>query len=71
MADFLPSVSLYDIASSLAPKELEVYQNPTMLYMRHEIVGVSAMKDKTLRQLGLLGGRAVLRLLNKSEEQAV
>lgn len=36
--------------------------------MRQEIYGVEAFKQKTLRQLGLLSGSAILRLINKSPE---
>lgn len=67
-ADFAPTITLYEIVSSLAPLELSSLQHPTILYMRQEVTGVNALRDKTLRQLGLIKGRAVLRLLNKAEE---
>ncbi|KAM3966275.1 tether containing UBX domain for GLUT4 isoform 1-T2 [Aphomia sociella] len=67
-ADFPPNTSLYDLISSLAPTEFSSLQQPTILYMRQEVVGESALRIKTLRQLGLLGGRAILRLLSKAEE---
>lgn len=66
-ADFPPTTSLYEVVSSLAATELAMLQQPTMLYMRQEITGVSALKEKSLRQLGLIKGKAVLRLLNKVE----
>ncbi|CAB3251643.1 unnamed protein product [Arctia plantaginis] len=67
-ADFSPTTTLYDLVISLAPSEIGLIQQPTILYMRQEVVGESALKGKTLRQLGLIKGRAILRLLNKQEE---
>ncbi|CAG4947717.1 unnamed protein product [Parnassius apollo] len=64
---FPPSTSLYDIIITLAPTELSSLEHPTIMYMRQEVTGVSTLKDKSLRQLGLITGRAILRLLNKTE----
>ncbi|CAH0729773.1 unnamed protein product, partial [Brenthis ino] len=65
--DFSPNTSLYDLIISLAPNELRSLNNPTIMYMRQEVVGVDALKGKSLRQLGLIKGRAILRLLDKTE----
>ncbi|CAH2091124.1 unnamed protein product [Euphydryas editha] len=65
--DFSPNISLYDLIMTLAPNELQHLKNPTISYMRQEVIGVSALKDKSLRQLGLIAGRAILRLLDKTE----
>lgn len=67
-ADFPPNTSLYELVELLAPTEFKAFEHPTIMYMRQEVTGVSALQEKTLRQLGLLRGRAILRLLNKSEE---
>lgn len=67
-ADFPPNTSLFDLLQSLAPNEVQALPQPTIMYMRQEVIGVHALKAKTLRQLGLIGGRAVLRLLNKVAE---
>ncbi|KAJ8716097.1 hypothetical protein PYW08_013382 [Mythimna loreyi] len=67
-ADFAPNTSLYDLITSLAPGELNSLDLPTVLYMRQEVVGETALREKTLRQLGLIRGRAILRLLNKQAE---
>ncbi|CAK1556271.1 unnamed protein product [Leptosia nina] len=70
-AEFSPQTSLYDLVMSLASNELTMLKNPTIMYMRQEVTGVLALKQKTLRHLGLIAGRAVLRLLDKTEtEQA-
>lgn len=52
----------------LAPNELGSLLNPCILYMRQEVVGVDALKLKSLRHLGLIKGKAILRLLNKLED---
>ncbi|XP_014368869.2 tether containing UBX domain for GLUT4 [Papilio machaon] len=67
MGDFSPSTTLYDMALKLAPEKLESLETPSILYMRQEVTGIDALKDKTLRHLGLITGRAILRLLNKTE----
>lgn len=67
-ADFSPNTSLYDLVISLAPGELNSLEHPTIMYMRQEVVGENALREKTLRQLGLIRGRAILRLLNKQTE---
>ncbi|XP_072947378.1 tether containing UBX domain for GLUT4 [Epargyreus clarus] len=66
--DFPSKTTLFDLISSLAPNQLEALKNPTIMYMRQEVIGIAALKEKTLRQLGLLTGRAILRLLDKAEE---
>ncbi|CAG9793879.1 unnamed protein product [Diatraea saccharalis] len=67
-ADFAPNTSLFEIITNLAPTEIKCLSQPTILYMRQEVIGELALREKTLRQLGLIGGRAILRLLNKGEE---
>lgn len=66
--EFPPNTSLFELANTLAPAELSSLTRPSIMYMRQEVAGELALRDKTLRQLGLIGGRAVLRLLNKAEE---
>ncbi|XP_013190543.2 tether containing UBX domain for GLUT4 [Amyelois transitella] len=67
-ADYCPNISLHDLLTSLAPNEYTSFNNPTILYMRQEVTGEPALRQKTLRHLGLISGRAILRLLNKDEE---
>ncbi|XP_047504565.1 tether containing UBX domain for GLUT4 [Pieris napi] len=70
-AEFSPHTSLYDLIISLAANELPTMKNPTIMYMRQEVIGILALKEKSLRQLGLITGRAILRLMDKTEtEQA-
>ncbi|XP_050664406.1 tether containing UBX domain for GLUT4 [Leptidea sinapis] len=66
-ADFSPNTTLHSIIVSLAENEFSQLKNPSVTYMRQEVVGVAALKEKTLRQLGLIAGRAILRLLEKTE----
>ncbi|XP_053606325.1 tether containing UBX domain for GLUT4 [Plodia interpunctella] len=67
-ADYCPNTSLHDLLTSLAPSEYTSLNNPTILYMRQEVIGEPALRQKTLKHLGLISGRAILRLLNKDEE---
>ncbi|XP_028031112.1 tether containing UBX domain for GLUT4 [Bombyx mandarina] len=67
-ADFNPNIALYDMIMKLAPNEFGSLLNPCILYMRQEVVGVDALKLKSLRHLGLIKGKAILRLLNKLED---
>lgn len=64
--EFPPSTSLYEVVSTLAEAELTNIEHPMVMYMRQEIFGIEAIKEKTLKQIGLLSGRAILKLLNKS-----
>ncbi|KAG6462699.1 tether containing UBX domain for GLUT4 isoform X2 [Manduca sexta] len=68
MGEFTPNTTLHDMITSLAPEEISMLEQPSILYMRQEVTGISALKQKTLRQLGLIKGKAILRLLNKVGE---
>lgn len=65
--DFPPNTALFDLINILAPDQLSSLHNPAIMYMRQEVVGLNALKEKSLRQLGLIKGRAVLQLLDKME----
>lgn len=65
--DFSPNTALFDLINILAPDQLSSLHNPAIMYMRQEVVGLNALKEKSLRQLGLIKGRAVLQLLDKME----
>ncbi|XP_064478996.1 tether containing UBX domain for GLUT4-like isoform X2 [Ornithodoros turicata] len=67
--EFVPSITLWDILSywekkvGLARLRGPVAGDPVCVYMRLEIVGKKNLQDTTLRKLGLIGGKAVVRLL--------
>lgn len=68
MGNFLPDETLEQILFKLCPREVKIEENPIVIYMRNEIFGENLQK-KTLRSLGLRGGRAMMRLVHKSPEE--
>ena len=61
MCSVLCSDTLWNVIETLSPNEADPESNPVIIYMRREICGVEALKNTTLRNLGLTGGRAMLR----------
>lgn len=67
---FKPSTTLFEVLTTLLSlDDLKVDSNPVVIYMRRSIQGENALKETTLKNLGLTGGRAMLRLLHRSAEQ--
>lgn len=66
MGNFSPSETLLSVLNKLCPDEVQ--KNPIIIYTRCEIYG-DALQETTLKSMGLTGGRAMLRLLNRSPEQ--
>lgn len=67
---FKPSTTLFEVLTSLLPSdELKLSSNPVVIYMRRSIQGESELKETTLKNLGLTGGRAMIRLLHRTAEQ--
>lgn len=62
---FRPTAFLLDLLKELCPDKLHKEYNPVLIFMRKEIFG-DELGTTTLKSLGLTGGRAILRLLNKS-----
>jgi len=79
--DFVPTTSLWDILIYwLNEKGLEYRsfltgtgdgQHPVCIYMREEVVGEYALKKITLKTLGLLGGKAVIRILHRQVDDSM
>ena len=63
---FKASATLLEIIQNLAP-EFANNENTVIIYMRREVFGES-LATTTLRNLGLSGGRAILRLVQKKPE---
>lgn len=64
MGTFNPDATLLAIANQLCPSEVNLEQNPVIIFMRNEIYG-EGLKTTTLRSLGITSGRAMLRLIHK------
>jgi len=58
---YVLSDSLWGVIKKLCPDEADPNSNPVIIYMRSEVSGVKALEETTLRSLGLIGGRAMLR----------
>ncbi|KAF4521683.1 hypothetical protein B566_EDAN009147 [Ephemera danica] len=66
---FVPSDSMWQVLSTLCNEELSAMESPVVIFTRTEINGEEKLKATSLRSLGLTGGRAMFRLLNRTEEQ--
>ncbi|CAG9818454.1 unnamed protein product [Phaedon cochleariae] len=68
IGSFTPSVSLVNVLEQLCPESLAADKHPVVIYTRREIYG-KELGSVTLRALGLTGGRAMIRLINKPPEE--
>lgn len=75
IADFPPSISIWDMVNSwditralIMSTTLEQGLVPVCVYMRSEIAGQEALARTTLRSLGLVGGKAMIRLFFRQAE---
>ncbi|XP_039447168.1 tether containing UBX domain for GLUT4 [Culex pipiens pallens] len=65
---FKPSSSLLDVLKAVCADKANSESNPVMIYMRKEVQW-EAMDKTTLKSLGLIGGRAIIRLLQRKPEE--
>ncbi|XP_067120877.1 tether containing UBX domain for GLUT4 [Centruroides vittatus] len=73
MHDFKPSTNLWDIICHWKKEKGELkndneFGEPICIYMRKELVGEETLKSTTLRNLGLTGGKAVIRFLYRQPD---
>ncbi|XP_050526439.1 tether containing UBX domain for GLUT4-like [Daktulosphaira vitifoliae] len=70
--EFTPDQNLWEVVQSILKDKVINYESPTIIYTRIEIIGKDKLQNKTLKDLGLINGKALLRFLNKKElvEQA-
>lgn len=68
-AQFTPADNLWEVVKQLAGEAIEQFQSPVILYMRQEIMGKDQLVKTTLKSLGILEGRALLRLVDKQLEE--
>lgn len=68
VGNFIPSDTLFSVLEQLCPDNLFGEKNPVVIYMRQEIYGQN-LKTVSLRSLGITGGRAMLRLIDKAPEE--
>lgn len=68
-AQFMPADNLWFVIQQLTGEVEQKFPSPVILYMRQEIVGQEKLKKTTLKSLGILEGRALLRFVNKQPEE--
>ncbi|TDG42429.1 hypothetical protein AWZ03_011150 [Drosophila navojoa] len=66
--EFVPSTNVWTVVNELCSSHLEEYESPVIIYMRSEVIGVEKMRETTLKSLGILEGRAMMRLIDKKPE---
>ncbi|XP_050295468.1 tether containing UBX domain for GLUT4 isoform X2 [Anthonomus grandis grandis] len=64
---FSPNDTLLNVLNKICPENALPERNPVVVYTRREIFG-KELENCTLRSLGLMGGRAMIRVLNKDPE---
>ncbi|ALC45448.1 CG33722 [Drosophila busckii] len=68
-AEFAPNTTVWQVVQQLWGIQSESYQSPVIVYMRSEVIGRESMQSTTLKSLGILEGRAMMRLLDKKPEE--
>lgn len=68
VGNFIPNDTLLSVLKRLYPDCLSAEKNPVVIFMRQEIYGTQ-LEMATLRSLGITGGRAMLRLIDKAPEE--
>lgn len=67
--EFPPSSTVWQIVQELFSIQVEAYESPVIIYMRSEVIGEEQMRQTTLKSLGILEGRAMMRLIDKKPEE--
>lgn len=65
--EFSSNQNLWEIIQILLKDNSSNYESPAIIYTRMEIIGKEQLQQKTLKDIGLVSGKALLRLLNKKE----
>ncbi|KAH8381437.1 hypothetical protein KR093_004770 [Drosophila rubida] len=66
--EFAPHCTVWHVVQELCLTLSESYESPVIIYMRSEVIGMEQMQKTTLKSLGILEGRAMMRLINKKPE---
>lgn len=64
---FTPNDTLLNVLNKVCPENALPDKHPVVIYTRREIFG-KELDNCTLRSLGLMGGRAMIRVLNRDPE---
>ncbi|EDW84383.1 uncharacterized protein Dwil_GK13175 [Drosophila willistoni] len=66
--EFAPSATVWEVVQQLHSSNVRNYDSPVIIYMRSEVIGKNNMEQTTLKSLGILEGRAMMRLIDKKPE---
>ncbi|KAH8258163.1 hypothetical protein KR038_007196 [Drosophila bunnanda] len=67
--DFSPNDTVWQVVQKLCESQALGYESPIIVYMRSEVIGQEQMRQTTLKSLGILEGRAMMRLIDKKPEE--
>lgn len=59
--DYFLQENLWEIIQTLLKDKSSSYDSPAIVYTRMEIIGKEQLQQKTLKDLGLVSGKALLR----------
>ncbi|KAH8276210.1 hypothetical protein KR026_004601 [Drosophila bipectinata] len=66
--EFTPNDTVWLVVQKLCESQVKGYESPVIVYTRSEVIGEAQMKQTTLKSLGILEGRAMMRLIDKKPE---
>ncbi|KAH8417660.1 hypothetical protein KR222_003642 [Zaprionus bogoriensis] len=67
--EFAPTTTVWQVVQQLCMAQSKAYESPVVVYMRSEVIGIDQMQRTTLKSLGILEGRAMMRLIDKKPEE--
>lgn len=67
--EFAPTTTVWQVVENLCLSQSKGYDSPVIVYMRSEVIGMDQMQRTTLKSLGILEGRAMMRLVDKKPEE--
>ncbi|XP_030369491.1 tether containing UBX domain for GLUT4 [Scaptodrosophila lebanonensis] len=67
--EFGPGSTLWQVVLNLCSAQMDSYESPVIIYMRSEVIGKEQMQQTTLKSLGILEGRVMMRLIDKKPEE--
>lgn len=68
LGNCLPDDTIWNVLNRTCPNEVDINRNPVVIYMRQEIYG-DKLQTTSFRSIGLIGGRAMIRLVHKSLDE--
>ncbi|BFF91267.1 tether containing UBX domain for GLUT4 [Drosophila madeirensis] len=67
--EFAPNDTVWQVVQKLCGSKVSTFESPIIIYMRSEVIGQQNMEQTTLKSLGILEGRAMMRLIDKKPEE--